>query len=212
MYKAYKYTTGEIIAESNTISGLAKKLNISRITVSKHVQKNLLRVLRPYTYRDIVIIDGNTTAIMPPPPPTSLDDEHYHVYKASTGEYLCPGTVQAICEALDIRVKANVVKSIDRYALIKHNIYISTEYNPEGIRPPRPVYEIYKADKTLMLSTFTPGNYPYWKPEHMPWVPNPYQPNKYMAILPPDHWTVDTVIDYEQYPEEKLGLDNPENI
>lgn len=209
MYIAYDYETGDIIAQSPTILGLSKKTNISRITIGKHISKNTNRELYPMTYMGkICFINDKCTEIMTKLPDDEFEPEIFHVYKASTGEYICPCTLQALCDRLDISVKAGVAKSVDNYVLTKYNIFLSRT-QADSLPPKKSVYEIFTDDNNLVLSTFHPDNYKYWKPVNMTFYPNPYKPNHYMVKLPYDFDNLPPkhrlpVIDYLERPENIL--------
>ena len=156
-------------------------------------------------------IDDSCTDIMVKIPDNNDDAEIFHVYKASTGEYICPCTLQALCDALEIKVKASLVRAIDNFPLTKYNIYVSKECQ-DNIVPPKPVYEIFTENNNLVLSTFYPDNYKYWKPAGLQYNLNPYKPNHYMLKLPQNFNNVPAqpTVDYLQYPE-KILLDNNES-
>lgn len=216
MYIAYNYNTGEIISRATTISELSELTNVSRQTIGAHVSKNVGRDLYPCVYAgQMCFIDDSCTDIMTKLPNTdnNTDDEIVHAYKLSTGEYICPCTAKLLAKRLGIKTVAGVIKSIDRYGLKKHNIFLSRTI-ADSIQPPCSVYEIFTSDLNLVLSTMWPDSYKYWKPIHMPWELNPYKPNHYMVRLPE---TFDNIpkniprVDYTRYPENLL-LDNNESI
>lgn len=213
MYIAYNYNTGEIIARAITITELSELTNVSRQTIGAHVSKNINRDIYPCVYAgQICFIDDSCTDIMTNAD-NNTDDEIVHAYKLSTGEYICPCGVKLLAKRLGIKTVAGVVKSIDRYGLKRHNIFLSRTI-ADSIQPPCSVYEIFTADLNLVLSTMWPDNYKYWKPTHMAWEPNHYKPNHYWVRLPE---TFDNIpknipcVDYNRYPENIL-LDNNESI
>ena len=215
MYIAYDYYTQETLAQALTRTELAKIMHAPRLTVSNHIAKNMIRDMRPKLYHGrIVFIDDTTTEkMLPPQSNDSNNDTIYHVYKATTGEYICPVTLPLLRERLGIKVIAMLVRCVDNYALYKYNIYLSRECAPDGIKPPKPVYEIYTHDNNLVLSTFHPKLYPYWKPESVEYEPNEYKPNHYIAKLPVGHSVPRDIphIDYN-INIDKLLLDNDKNI
>lgn len=216
MFIAYNYNTGEIIAKARTITELSSLTNVSRQTIGAHISKNIGRDIYPCVYAgQICFIDDSCTDIMIKIPKTDNDedDEIVHAYKLSTGEYICPCTIKALADKLNIRVIAGIKKSIDRYGLIKHNIFLSRTI-ADSIQPPRAVYEIFDSKLNLVLSTFHPDIYKYWKPTDMNYQPNPYKPNHYLVRLPE---TFDNIppniphVDYTSHPEDIL-LDNNESV
>ena len=216
MYIAYNYNTGEIIAKATTITELSSLTNVSRQTIGVHISKNINRDIYPCVYAgQICFIDDSCTDIMIKIPTTDNgeDEEIVHAYKLSTGEYICPCTIKALADKLNIRVIAGLKKSVDRYGLIKHNIFLSRTI-ADSIQPPRAVYEIFDSKLNLVLSTFQPDNYKYWKPTDITYQPNPYKPNHYLVRLPE---TFDNIpahtpyVDYTSHPEDIL-LDNNESI
>lgn len=216
MYIAYNYNTGEIIARAITITELSELTNVSRQTIGAHISKNVGRDLYPCVYAgQICFIDDSCTDIMTkiPNADNNTDDEIVHAYKLSTGEYICPCTVKLLAKRLGIKTVAGVAKSVDRYGLKRHNIFLSRTI-ADSIQPPCSVYEIFTADLNLVLSTMWPDNYKYWKPTHMTWELNPYKPNHYVVRLPE---TFDNIpknipcVDYTRYPENIL-LDNNESV
>lgn len=223
MYIAYNYNTGEIIAKATTITKLSSLTNVNRVTIGAHISKNVGRTLYPCVYAgQICFIDDTCTEIMTKAPRlrdilnnlnNEDEEEIVHAYKLSTGEYICPCTIKALADKLNIKVIAGVKKSVDRYGLIKHNIFLSRTI-ADSIQPPRAVYEIFTADLNLVLSTFQPGNYKYWKPTTMDYEHNIYKPNHYIVRLPATFKNIPKnipVIDYIYNPENIL-LDNQDNI
>lgn len=216
MFIAYNYNTGEIIAKARTITELSSLTNVSRQTIGAHISKNIGRSIFPSVYAgQICFIDDSCTDVMIkiPTADNGEDEEIVHAYKLSTGEYICPCTIKALADKLNIKVIAGLKKSVDRYALIKHNIFLSRTI-ADSIQPPRAVYEIFDSKLNLVLSTFQPDNYKYWKPTNMAYQPNPYKPNHYLVRLPE---TFDNIpahiprIDYTSHPEDIL-LDNNESV
>lgn len=222
MYIAYNYNTGEIIARATTITKLSSLTNVNRVTIGAHVSKNVGRDIYPCVYAGhICFIDDTCTEIMTKAPRVrdilnnlnDEDEEIVHAYKLSTGEYICPCTIQALADKLNITVIAGIKKSIDRYGLVKHNIFLSRTI-ADSIQPPRAVYEIFDSNLNLVLSTFHPENYKYWKPTTMDYEHNIYKPNHYIVRLPDTFKNIPKnvpVIDYTYNPENIL-LDNTDNI
>ena len=220
MFLAYKYTTGEVIAAARTICELSELTHVSRQTIGTHIIKNRNRDIRPVVYAgSICFIDGKNTDIMIAPTPTPSPDTNpddtdtiIHAYKLSTGEYICPCAAKALAAKLDIKPIAGVIKSIDRYGLKKHNIFLSRTA-AEELPSPCPVYEIYTKDLNLVLSTYWPKKYAHWKPTSAQYTPNPYKPNHYLVVLPDDYSTPPNmpVIDYNNNIDNIL-LDNPTSI
>ena len=220
MYIAYNYNTGEIIAKATTITKLSELTNVNRITIGAHISKNVGRSMFPSVYAgQICFIDDTCTEIMVKAPrvrdilKAKEDEEIVHAYKLSTGEYICPCTIKALADKLNIRVIAGLKKSVDRYGLIKHNIFLSRTI-ADSIQPPRAVYEIFDSKLNLVLSTFQPDNYKYWKPTDMNYQPNPYKPNHYLVRLPESFDNIPANIPYVDYtscPEDIL-LDNNEPV
>lgn len=220
MYIAYNYNTGEIIAKAITITELSSLTNVNRVTIGAHISKNVGRTLYPCVYAGYMcFIDDTCTEIMTKAPRVcdllkdTDDEEIVHAYKLSTGEYICPCTIKALAKRLNIKVIASVKKSVDRYGLIKHNIFLSRTI-ADSIQPPRAVYEIFTSELNLVLSTFQPGNYKYWKPTTMDYEHNIYKPNHYIVRLPATFKNIPKnipVIDYIYNPENIL-LDNQDNI
>lgn len=198
MYICYNYHTGEIVAQSDSISSLAAATGVNRLTISRHVGKNMLRDITPVTYaKTLVFIDGNTTPIVTAPPtPTPIA---YHIYKANTGEYLAHIPLQS----LNLTNIPNAHRSINNYALLTDNIYISTDYLGECITPLKPVYEIYTTDNTLQVSTFTPQDFTHITPLKS-YTKNPYKPNHYIAKIPQKQYNT-PVITYNENPLDNVN-------
>ena len=184
-YEAYNIRTQETVAESDTIKGLAEKLYISRATVSKHIQANLLREIKPRVFAGgIVVRDTRTTErCLPLTQPKADNTSPYHIYRADTGAYITSLTISEIYNKLRLKRIGVILTAIDNHPLYEHNITITSYKHDEPFYLPgaRRVHEMYDCNRTLVLSTFHPELISWWgKPL---WTENPYKPNHYMAQL-----------------------------
>lgn len=185
-YEAYNIRTQETVAESDTIKGLAEQLYIPRAKVSKYIQANLLREIKPKAFPGgIVVRDTWTTERMQHvATPTATDNTSlYHIYRADTGAYITSLTIRELYNRLRLKRLGVILTAIDDHPIYKHNIVITSYKHDEPFYLPgaRRVHEMYDCNRTLVLSTFQPELISWWgKPL---WTPNPYKPNHYMAQL-----------------------------
>lgn len=209
-YEAYNIHTQETIATADTITALADMIYITRQTVSKAVQQNLLREYSPKVFAGgIVVRDTWTTERSKPlKKPKKDDNTLYHIYKASTGEYITALTLSELYNKLKLNRIGALYTAIDNHPIYKHNITITREKHPEPYFLPgaRKVYEMFDSKLNLVVSTFRPELVKWWeKPD---WTPNPYKINHYMAKLPENYPAPATAIDYNIDIDLLLDNDN----
>ena len=215
-YEAYNINTQETIATADSIKELSEKIYVSRQSISKAIQQNIIREYSPKKFAGGVVVRDTWTTerCQALTKPSKDDNKLYHIYKASTGEYITSLTLSEIYNKLRMKRMCVIYTAIDNHPLYKYNVTITREKHAEPYFLPnaRNVYEMFDSNKTLVLSTFAPELIKWWgSPD---WVPNPYKPYHYMAFLnrpnPMPKSARKYYYDYDV--ADKLKLDNADDV